>query len=205
MLNKNWHDLITVFLHGEGSFYDSLDIWGQLSVAGIMFAGLVFLAILIYLFVHRVLLRVVKKIVSITKGSWDDELMKSRFFMWLSMSLPLVLFWHAAPYVFGETSKVSGVGSFLRVSSEVLLILLSLFSINSILNTVDRIYQKYEVSRELPIKSFFQVIKIILLIVAIILTIATIIGKSPLILFSGLGAMTALLLLIFKDSYGSSR
>ena len=200
MFNKNWHDVISVLLHGGDCTYDSLTALGQLSVSGIMFAGLLFLAILIYLFVRRVFIRIVKRIVSLTKSSWDDELMKSRFFMWLSMLLPLILFWHSIPYVFAESSKVREVGSFLRVASEVLLILLSLFSINSVLNTIDRIYRTYEVSKELPIKSFFQVIKIILLIVAIILTIATIIGKSPLLLFSGLGAMTALLILIFKDS-----
>jgi len=175
-------------------------MWRQLSVSGIMFAGLIFLAIILYLFVHRVLIRIFKKIINLTKSSWDDELLKGRFFKWLSMLLPVVLFWHVTPYVFHESSEVHAVGGFLKVVSEVFLILLSLFAINSFLNTIDRIYQKYDVSRELPIKSFFQVIKIILLLVAIILTIATIIGKSPLILFSSLGAMTAILILIFKDS-----
>ncbi len=200
MFNKDWHDNISVLLHGEGTTFKSLDIWWQLAVAGIMLAGLLLISVLVYLFVHRVLVRIFKKIGAATKNTWDDALMRGRFFKWLSILLPVIFFWHMIPFIFEETSKVSAVGSVLRVISEVLLILLSLFSINSVLNTIDRIYRKYEVSRELPMKSFFQVIKIILLIVAMIMIIATIIGKSPLLLFSGLGAMTAILILIFKDS-----
>ena len=55
-------------------------------------------------------------------------------------------------------------------------------------------------SKELPIKSFFQVIKIILVLAALIFIISTLIGKSPVLIFSGLGAMTAIIMLIFKDS-----
>ncbi len=200
MFNKAWHDIISVILYGEGSTYDSLEMWGQLSVSGIMFAGLIFLAILVYYFVHRVLVRLFKKLVTFTRNDWDDAFVSSTLFKWLSMLLPVVLFWHISPLIFEDSSKVSAVGSIIRVISEVLLILLTLFSINAILNTIDRVYHTYEVSRELPIKSFFQVIKIILLLVAIIFIIATVIGKSPLILFSSLGAMTAILILIFKDS-----
>lgn len=200
MFNKDWHDAISVLLKGADTKFESLDIWWQLAVTGIMFAGLGLIAVLVYLFVHRVLVRIFKKIGSATKNTWDDALMRGRFFKWLSMLLPVILFWYVTPLIFEETSKVGAIGSVLRVISEVLLILFSLFSINSILNTIVRIYRKYEVSRELPMKSFFQVIKIILLIVAIIMIIATIIGKSPLLLFSGLGAMTAILILIFKDS-----
>ena len=68
------------------------------------------------------------------------------------------------------------------------------------LNILERIYRKFEVSRELPIKSFLQVIKIILVLAATILIISTLMNKSPILIFSGLGAMTAIVMLIFKDS-----
>lgn len=51
----------------------------------------------------------------------------------------------------------------------------------------------------LPIRGIFQGIKLMAAIVAVILAAALLVGKSPVILFSGLGAMTAVLLLIFKD------
>ena len=80
------------------------------------------------------------------------------------------------------------------------IIILSCLAFSSVLNIIERLYQRFEVSRELPIKGILQVLKILLLIAAIIFIISTLIGKSPILLFSGLGAMTAIIILIFKDS-----
>src|SRR5690606_35049502 len=51
-----------------------------------------------------------------------------------------------------------------------------------------------------PIKGYVQVVKIALYAVAAILVIATLIDRSPLLLISGLGAMAAVLMLVFKDT-----
>ena len=197
---QSWHDGVSVFFFGESSTYDSMDMWRQLLVSGLLFLAVVVLALVVYLFIHRVLVRGFGKIVELTKNEWDDELMGSKVFKWLAMLVPVALFWLLSPYAFGESSKVSAVGSVIKVVSEVFLVVLILMVINSILNMIDKVYQRYDVSRELPIKSFFQVIKIVLTLVGIIFIIATIIGKSPLLLFSGLGAMTAIMMLVFKDS-----
>ncbi|MGJ8656652.1 MAG: mechanosensitive ion channel family protein [Akkermansiaceae bacterium] len=199
MNDKSWQDWISNFFFKE-PVYDLLGIWGQLLVSGLLFVGLVLLALVAYFFVHKVLIEVFNKLVKLTKNEWDDALMSSRIFKWLAMLVPVVLFWHLSPYVFDESSKVGAVGAVIRVISEILLVVLTLLMINSILNVIERIYQNFEVSRELPIKSFFQVIKIVLTLVGIIFIIATILGKSPLLLFSGLGAMTAIMMLVFKDS-----
>lgn len=200
MYNRSWQDWISYFLFGDGETYDRLGIWWQLVVSGILFIGLVLLAVVAYYFVHKVLLRLCKRLVKLTKNEWDDALMCSRLFKWLAMLVPVALFWHLSPYVFDEGSKVSAVGMVIRAGSEILLVVLILLLINSVLNVIDRVYQNYDVSRELPIKSFFQVLKIILTLVGIIFIVSTIIGKSPLLLFSGLGAMTAIMMLVFKDS-----
>lgn len=199
MNDQSWHDWISKLFYGDTA-YESLGMWGQLLVSGLMFVGLVVLAVVIYCFIRRFLVRVFSRLVKLTKNDWDDALMCSRLFKWLAMLVPVALFWHLSPYVFDETSKVSAVGGVIRVVSEVVLVVLALLMINSVLNVIDRIYQNFDVSRELPIKSVFQVIKIILTLVGIIFIIATIIGKSPLLLFSGLGAMTAIMMLVFKDS-----
>src|SRR5690606_23805846 len=51
-----------------------------------------------------------------------------------------------------------------------------------------------------PIKGYVQVLKIALFAVGAILVLATLIERSPLLLFSGLGAMAAILMLVFKDT-----
>src|SRR5690606_4682249 len=51
-----------------------------------------------------------------------------------------------------------------------------------------------------PIKGYIQVVKIVLFLLAAILILATLIDRSPLLLLSGLGAMAAILMLVFKDT-----
>ncbi|MDR2871672.1 MAG: mechanosensitive ion channel family protein, partial [Xanthomonadaceae bacterium] len=61
-------------------------------------------------------------------------------------------------------------------------------------------YQRHPDALNKPIKGYLQVVKIVVSVVAIILIIATLIDKSPLILLSGLGAMAAVLMLVFQDT-----
>jgi len=199
MNNRLWLDWISNLFYGDVE-YSALSAWGQLLVSGLLFLALLVVSVAVYFLIRKIILGVFTKLVKRTKNSWDDALICSRVFKWLAMLVPVAIFWHMSPYIFDETSKLSAIGAIIRLVSEVLLVVLILLVVNSILNVIERIYQNYEVSRELPIKSFFQVIKIVLVLVGIIFIIATIVGKSPLLLFSGLGAMTAIMMLVFKDS-----
>src|SRR5690606_30864176 len=78
-------------------------------------------------------------------------------------------------------------------------LLYGLLSIYSLLDTLEDISNSSPTGKRLPLRGIFQSIKLIGATVAIIFAIALLIGKSPVILFSGLGAMTAILLLVFKD------
>lgn len=195
-----WQTWLSHLFYKDSTGYESLDVWGQLLVSGMLFIGLTVLAVLVYYLIRNLILGVFTKLVKMTNNSWDDALLCSRLFKWLAMLAPVALYWHMTPHIFDDSSKVSGIGRVIVVMSEISLIVLLLLVLNSILNVIERIYLQYDVSRELPIKSFVQVIKIVLTMVGIIFIIGALIGKSPLILFSGLGAMTAIMLLVFKDS-----
>ena len=80
------------------------------------------------------------------------------------------------------------------------LIIMGLIVINSSLNAMNDIYQTYEISKTKPIKGYIQVVKIIIITLGVILVIANLIGKSPLLLLSGIGALSAVFMLVFKDS-----
>ena len=68
------------------------------------------------------------------------------------------------------------------------------------LEIVNILYQKREDARLRPIKGYIQVAKLIVYILAAILIIAALVNRSPIILLSGLGAMAAVLMLIFQDT-----
>ncbi|MBD2843438.1 mechanosensitive ion channel family protein [Erythrobacter rubeus] len=64
----------------------------------------------------------------------------------------------------------------------------------------NEVYERLPRSKNRPIKGFVQVVKIIVLCGAVIIMISVLIDESPLLLLSGLGAVTAVLLLVFKDT-----
>ncbi len=80
------------------------------------------------------------------------------------------------------------------------LIIMGLVVINSVLNAINDIYQTFEISKVKPVKGYIQVVKIIVVTLGVILVIANLMGKSPLLLLSGIGALSAVLMLVFKDS-----
>ena len=62
------------------------------------------------------------------------------------------------------------------------------------------IYNTYDLSRERPIKGYVQIVQIILFVMVAILVISKLLGRSPIGILTGFGAMTAILLLVFKDT-----
>ncbi|MCY1352980.1 Mechanosensitive ion channel [compost metagenome] len=73
-------------------------------------------------------------------------------------------------------------------------------ALSAVLDIVNSLYQRRKDAHLRPIKGYLQVLKIAVFAIATILMIASLIDRSPLILLSGLGAMAAVLMLIFQDT-----
>jgi len=194
-----WHNKLSQWFFQNN--HVDLDWHLSLLVDGALFLAVLVVALLSYYVMRSLLTRIVTQVVTKTKNTWDDELLNSKLFTWIALIVPVVIVWHAAPHaILTQHSGMPFASSIIQMTARVLMIVLTFLSANSLLNIIDRIYERYDVSRELPIKSLIQVIKIILVLTAIIFIIANLIGKSPVLIFSGLGAMTAIMMLIFKDS-----
>ena len=87
-----------------------------------------------------------------------------------------------------------------RLATTYVLIIM-FFVISSVLNAIDDIYRTKPISKLRPIKGFLQVVKIIAYIVNVIIIIANLLDKSPLLLLSSIGALTAVFSFVFKDLY----
>jgi miniconductance mechanosensitive channel len=96
----------------------------------------------------------------------------------------------------------SGVHVGLVVTSfcQILFIAAVILLVDSLLNAMQAGYERLPVARSMSIKGFVQAIKLIVFLIGFIFVLATILGKSPAFFLSGLGALTAVLLLIFKDA-----
>jgi miniconductance mechanosensitive channel len=141
----------------------------------------------------RFLLAGISIFVKRTKTSWDDVLLRRNVFTRLSHLAPALVFYFSAslfPPVQGTIERLSLV----------YMIMAGLFAFNGFLNAVVDIYNTYGIAREKPIKGYVQIAMIIISIFGGIFALSMTLNRSPWPLLSGLGAMTAILLLIFKDS-----
>lgn len=155
--------------------------------------GVMILAFLAAFITKHVLLAGVKYFIGRTKTQWDDFLLKRRVFTRLSHLAPAIVIYFTA-YLFAPFDQV------LQRFSNVYMILAGLLAVMAFLSAVVDIYNTYGISRHKPIKGYIQVVKIVLSVAVGVVVFAAVMDKSPWYFLSGLGAMTAVLILVFKDS-----
>lgn len=119
----------------------------------------------------------------------------------ISHFAPAIIIYLCAPLLIVEQVPASNkIASFIRLATQVYFIGLFYFIISALLDYFEDLYKRLPIARRRPIKSYLQVSKIILVIIAAILVVSMLLHKSPLVFLTGFGAMTALLTIIFKDS-----
>ena len=88
----------------------------------------------------------------------------------------------------------------IRAALLIYMIIILMLVLDSLLNTFEDVYQNYRASKEVPIKGFIQVLKLALYFVAAIFVISILLNKTPVYLLSGIGALAAVMMLVFRDS-----
>jgi miniconductance mechanosensitive channel len=122
--------------------------------------------------------------------------MQNNFFRNLALIVPGIILNASISSVFnGDAYWADIAGNIVSVY----LIFAAVLCVDALLNSLLEIYRTLPLSQEIPLTGFFQILKIVLYGCGVLFIIATILNRSPLYIFSGLGAMTAVLMLIFKD------
>lgn len=159
------------------------------------FAALCLLAWVVHRVVLGFALRVVQRVVERTDTTWDDSLLKRRVFHRLARVVPFSILQIGAPSVMSEDAA-----EWVRRIAVSAIAVIVVRALSAFLAAVNDIYEKYEVSHGRPIQGYLQVITIVAYIMGGTFVLATMVGRSPWALLSGIGAMTAVLLLIFRDT-----
>ena len=147
---------------------------------------------------RSIFLHSVRKLAGRTQTRWDDILVQQGVFRRLAHIAPALVLYLVAPVIFADLESLRETVERLTLGY---MILALGFVLSAFLTSVNRIYDvSFEDAKERPIQSYVQVVQIILWLFAIILLVAVLIDRSPWALLGGLGAMTAILLLVFKDS-----
>ncbi len=150
----------------------------------------------IYYAIRIIGLKVLRKITYRTSSTWDDALYNHRVFHKAAMLIAPLLFNVLAPYTLTEFPTFL---YWALLINRILLVFIAISTINKFLNALYDIYQGFEISKSKPVKGYIQVLKIFLFVIAGIIVISLMFDKSPIYLLGGLGAFSAVLLLIFKD------
>ncbi|MBX2849802.1 MAG: mechanosensitive ion channel family protein [Acidiferrobacterales bacterium] len=153
-------------------------------------------ALLSYFVMKRVIVYFINKLFSRTKSSIDDVFVKRRVFNRLAYIVPAWLIYKLLPTVLGNYPFLNSV---LATLIAIYLVLAITMVVDALINSLLDIYRSFPISRRVPIQSFAQVAKLLVYFVAVITIVSLTLGESPLKLFAGLGAMTAILMLVFKD------
>jgi miniconductance mechanosensitive channel len=173
-----------------------------LSASGI--AMVLLLAWVADLVAKKVLLRVVLRLAERTDTDWDDIVTRRRVFHRLAHIAPALVIYFFARSVLQPEEASADADALLTtlVKSGCLLYMVGVVVsvLDGLLNALVDIVRLSKLGKSLPLTTISQVAKLILYGTALIVALSVLLGESPALLFSGLGAMTAVLMLIFQDS-----
>ena len=154
-------------------------------------------ALIADLVAKRLLVRLLSGLAMRTRSTWDDALIEQRVFSHFAQCVPAVVFMIGAKWIPGIG------GGTLHVIENVALAYLALMitlALGALMSAANSIYEQYPMAKNRPLTGYVQVAKIILYCLGAILVISALLDRSPLLFLSGLGAMTAVLILVFRDT-----
>ena len=161
-------------------------------------AAVVLLASLVALKITRgIFNNLLQRLAGRTRTHWDNFLVGRNVFSHLALLVPALIVHVSIPLIFGGYARAESIA---RSAVTIYIIVVAVLVIDALFNAFLDIYKTFRVSRDIPLTGFVQVFKLILYFSGLLSIIAIILGKTPLYLFSGLGAMTAVLMLVFKDA-----
>ncbi|MCI5071552.1 mechanosensitive ion channel family protein [bacterium] len=155
---------------------------------------------LAYLFkriLQFILLRATTKLTQKTHFKWDDLFVSQRFFRRAAQYLPCLIVFNSAAWISPPSTTLYEI---LIRGCQAYFVIVSCLVVFSLISVFEQIAHKLDALQNKPIKSVAQALKVVVVFISIILILSLLLGKSPLIFLSGLGAMTAVLLLVFKDT-----
>ena len=159
--------------------------------------ALLVLAVIIDLIVKQVLVRTARALARRSSVTWDDALVSHNVFGRLVQVIPALIIYVGVPFV--PALPEGGTQLILNVAMGYMVLMLTL-TLTAMLSAANEIYSASPIAKERPLKGFVQLLQIVVWILGGVLIVATVLDRSPLLLLSGFGAMTAILLLVFKDT-----
>ena len=156
--------------------------------------GLIFcFSFFVYIFMRYVIIKAIFHLFEKTSTKLDDILIEKGFLNKISYIIPLIILYNLFNHLIGSYEIINRL--LLSLIAVVVVV-----SINSLLSVFNDIYKQSKYSNSINVKSYFQILKLIVNLFSIIIIVSILSGQSPFYLLSGIGALTAVLMLVFKDT-----
>jgi miniconductance mechanosensitive channel len=189
---KNWITALFEYLVSLGIPAES----AQKLEGIIVLVIILILAFLSDYLTKKILITSIKSFVRKSKTTWDDILLERKVFNRLAHIAPALIIYYSINLAIDSLSLIG----FIKTITVIYIYIVSLLVATAFINSLHDIYLNYPISKDRPIKGYVQLVIIFLYFIVGILIIALLSGESPLKLLTGLGAIAAVLLLVFRDT-----
>lgn len=188
-----WMNILKTWLISLGINATYAD-WIKLAVVFTLIALFAWIANFV---AKRIILTVLLHIAKRSETLWDDILIERKVFHKLAHLAPALVIYYSVQLPLAD---YPGWLTFIQKASMIYMVVVSLASLLAFIDSAHDIYQTLPMSKTRTIKGYLQVVKIILYTIAIIFVLHIIFEFNLGSFFTGLGAMTAVLMFIFKDT-----
>ena len=186
-------EILRIWMIDQGLDVSAADILAR----AVIFVLIIVLSLIASLLSKRFILKGLAAIISRTATKWDDMILRKKVFNRLAHLAPAIVIYMSISIPFAGYDWLISLINGLAL---IYMIVVSILVLDAFLNASLAIYTTYEISNRIPVKGFVQVIKIIIYFTSGIFIISILLDKTPVYLFSSLGALTAVLMFIFKDA-----
>ncbi|WP_027794081.1 mechanosensitive ion channel family protein [Paraburkholderia acidipaludis] len=171
-----------------------------LLVAALLLAILLASAICYYA-TRAIMLMIVGRLARQPRRKWLRAAERYKVFHRLAPLVPAMIVYAAAPMLSGLTFPlIAALGHPLALLAACYMVYTLLRAALALLDSVGERYSHFPSASERPIKSFLQIATIVLYVIALIAAVSVLLERSPAYFLTGVSAMTALLIIIFRDS-----
>lgn len=175
----------------------------------LMAAALVAVAALAHRMTVGLLRGAVRRIAKRTTATWDDRVIERKVLSRLAYAVPAVVLYYGVGPALGlgreellAAAEPLALGALVTQRVALSFVVLSAaMAASAMLDAINDIYvETYAEARSRPIKGYLQVVGIVLYVAAGVVVVSLLADRSPVVFLSGLGALTAVLMLVFRDT-----
>jgi len=171
---------------------------GSIALAGILTAMTILaLTALLMALLLRYVAPLIGQITQRTRAQWDGDLLNRPALRMATLLLGGITAHLLSRVWFPDQTQLWK--GFMTTLTYLWIILASTGLLFALLDGLEIIYSRFRFANQIPIRVFIQITKLIAFLIALIMVVSALMNRSPALLVSGLGAMTAVLMLIFKD------